>query len=49
MSNTQYVFLSKSRIPDRAALQASVEELGFDLKLHPELQLIQDEGFPLCS
>lgn len=48
MSNTQYVFLSKSRVPERAELQASIERLGFDLKLHPELHLMQDEGFSPC-
>jgi len=48
MSNTQYVFLSRSRVPDRVALQAAIEKLGFDLQLHPELNLLEDEGFSPC-
>lgn len=45
MSNIQYVFLKQSDIPSRDALQASVDRLGFDLQLDPELNLLEDEGF----
>lgn len=48
MSNTQYVFIDKSRVPGRAALQASIDRLDFDLQLHPELDLLKDEGFSPC-
>jgi hypothetical protein len=48
MSNTQYVFLNKSRVPNRATLQASIDRLGFDLQLDPDLQLLVDEGFSPC-
>jgi len=45
MSNTQFAFIERSRVPDRAALQASVDALGFDLKLHPEYTRFDDSGF----
>lgn len=45
MSNTQYAFLQRSDVPDRAALQASVDALGFDLKLHPDYTKFEDSGF----
>lgn len=45
MSNIQFVFLKKSDIPARAALQASIDALGFDMQLDPQLDLLEDEGF----
>jgi hypothetical protein len=45
MSNTQFAFIKRSALPDRAALQASVDALGFDLKLHPQFRPITDSGF----
>lgn len=45
MSNTQYAFIDKARVPDRAALQSSIDALGFDLKLHPEFSPFSDSGF----
>lgn len=48
MSNTQCVFLKKASVPNRSALQASIDKLGFDLKLDPELDLINDSGFSPC-
>jgi hypothetical protein len=48
MANTQYVFLDKARVPNRAVLQASIDALGFDLKLHDDLDLIDDVGFSPC-
>lgn len=45
MSNTQYAFIDKARVPDRAALQASIDSLGFDLKLHPDYTPFFDAGF----
>ena len=41
MSNTQYAFLKRSSVPDRAALQASVSALGFDLTLHPDFHAVR--------
>jgi len=41
----QFAFIERSRVPDRAALQASVDALGFDLKLHPEYARFDDAGF----
>jgi hypothetical protein len=48
MSNTQYAFLDRSRVPTRELLQASIDALGFDLKLHPALDLLNDAGFSPC-
>ena len=45
MSNIQYAFIARDRIPDRAALQASIDALGFDLKLNPEYTPFRDSGF----
>lgn len=45
MSNTQYAFIDKARVPDRAALQSSIDALGFDLKLHPDFTPFSDSGF----
>jgi hypothetical protein len=48
MSNTQIAFLSRSNIPNREALQASINRLGFNLTLHPEFTPIEDSGFSPC-
>lgn len=45
MSNIQYAFIHRERVPDRLALQASIDALGFDLKLHPEYTPFSDGGF----
>jgi hypothetical protein len=45
MSNTQYAFIDRARVPDRAALQLSIDALGFDLKLHPEFSPFSNSGF----
>jgi hypothetical protein len=49
MSNTQYAFLKSADVPSRAALQASIDALGFDLKLDPDLNLLADSGFSPCT
>jgi hypothetical protein len=48
MSNAQYVFLEKSRVPSFELLQASIDALGFDLKLDPALDLLSGRGFSPC-
>ena len=48
MSNTQFAFMKKSAVPAAAALQQSIDALGFDLKLDPELDFFADEGFSPC-
>ena len=48
MSCTQFAFLKKSQVPSRELLQASIDALGFDLKLDPELKLLEDSGFSPC-
>ena len=45
MSNIQYAFISRSRVPNRSELQASIDALGFDLKLHIEYTPFEDSGF----
>lgn len=48
MSNTQYAFLSQDRVPNRQALQASIDALGFELQLDPDFTPFEDEGFSPC-
>lgn len=48
MSNVQYAFLRRSQVPGREALQASIDALGFDLKLDPALDLQGGSGFSPC-
>ncbi|MDD2893767.1 MAG: hypothetical protein PHF20_07520 [Halothiobacillaceae bacterium] len=45
MSNTQFAFINRAQVPDRSALQASIDALGFDLKLHPDFMPFEDSGF----
>lgn len=45
MSNTQFAFLMRAHVPNREALQSSINALGFDLKLHPEFTPFEDSGF----
>jgi hypothetical protein len=39
------LFLEKSRIPERAALQNAVEYLGLPFQFYAELDLVNDSGF----
>jgi len=48
VSNTQYAFLKRSKVPNREALQTSIDRLGFNLKLHPEFTPFEDSGFSPC-
>lgn len=48
MSNTQYAFLMKGKVPNRDALQASIDSLRFDLKLDPSFTPFTDSGFSPC-
>lgn len=48
MSNTQFVFINYSDIPSKEHLQEVIDQLGYDLKLNPELSLTDDEGFSPC-
>ena len=47
--NTQYCFLKLENVPTREELQKVIDELGYELKLDPELNLKEDEGFSLCQ
>lgn len=49
MSNTQFAFIDKTKIPNKDALQASIDALGFNLRLDPEFTPFEDEGFSPCS
>lgn len=45
MSNIQYAFIDRTQVPDRATLQASLDALGFDVRLFPDCTPFQDSGF----
>ena len=47
--NTQYCFIKKESIPSGKKLQETIRELGYELKLDPELDLENDEGFSPCG
>ena len=47
--NTQYCFLFSNKFPTKESLQKSVDDLGFGLKLDPELDLENDDGFSPCQ
>lgn len=49
MSNTQYAFIDRARLPTRDALQASITALGFDLALYPGFTLPEFSGFLPCT
>ena len=42
MSNTLFAFLKKLNVPSQNALQASIDALGFDLKIDPDMKLLVD-------
>lgn len=48
MSNIQYAFVKTEHLPDRASLQKWIDALGYDLKLDPDLNLKDDEGYSPC-
>lgn len=45
MSNTQFAFVERARVPSRAALQASISALGFELQLDPGFLPFENSGF----
>ena len=45
MSNIQYAFIKKANIPSAEALQTSINSLGFDLKIDPDLNFLESAGF----
>lgn len=49
MSQTQFAFLKKEEIPSKEFLQASINSLGYDLKIDPEFTPFEDEGFSPCQ
>jgi len=49
VSNTQIAFLNRNNVPRREALQASIDKLGFNLKLDPEFTPFEDSGFSPCT
>ena len=49
MSNVQYAFLERSKVPDRAAWQSAIDKCGFDFQLFPELQAFESSGFLPCK
>ena len=51
MSNTQFAFLRKERVPGKEAWQKAIDEFQFDIRLgiDPELEPFEDEGFSPCK
>lgn len=51
MSNTLFVFLNKSNVPSRLEWQKAIDELGFQVRLKIDADLIplEDEGFVPCK
>ncbi len=49
MSQTQFVFIEKSRIPNRRNLQNSIDALDYGLVLDPEFTPFEDDGFSPCQ
>lgn len=49
MSNTQFAFINRNQVPDRKSLQAAIDQLGFDLQLHPDFTPFEDSGFSPCT
>lgn len=49
MSNTQFAFLKKSHVPERAALQSAIDKLGFDLTLPSDFTPFMDKCFMSCT
>lgn len=45
VSNIQYAFIDRARVPGRSELQASIDALGFDLRLPDEFTPFEDGGF----
>lgn len=45
MSNAQFAFVERARVPSRAALQASISALGFELQLDPGFLPFENSGF----
>lgn len=46
--NSQYCFI-KEDFPTQKELQAAIDALGYGLKIDPELNLEEDEGFSPCT
>lgn len=45
MSNIQYAYMDRARVPDRATLQAAIDGLGFDLRVPPGYAPFESRGF----
>ena len=50
MSNTQFAFLAKDKVPSKEQWQSAIDELNFSIRLqiYPELKPFEDEGFSPC-
>lgn len=48
MSNSQYAFLSRSNVPDRKSLEASIKALDFKLTLYETFVPFESSGFLPC-
>lgn len=50
MSNTQFAFIKKEKVPNKEKWQEAIDELYFsvNLQLDPELKPFEDDGFSPC-
>ncbi|MFT5221100.1 MAG: hypothetical protein ACI87H_003244 [Gammaproteobacteria bacterium] len=50
MSNTQFAFIKKVKVPGREAWQKSIDNLNFNIRVQidPELEPFEDEGYSPC-
>ncbi len=49
MSNEQFAFLKRTKVPSRAAWQVAINACGFDFQLDEELTPFEDSGFLPCK
>ena len=49
MSNEMHALLAKDSVPSQIEWQNSINKLGFNLKIDPELKPFVDSGFSPCK
>jgi hypothetical protein len=49
VSNNQFAFIHKSKVPSQGAWQAAIDSTGFDFQLDPSLKPFEDEGYRPCK
>ena len=49
MTNEQYAFIHKDRVPSALAWQKAIDDAGFDLRIDPGLTVFEHSGFLPCK